>query len=255
MPLITALCLVFVLGQVTPLAAQSAPPSDDTGQGPTRPCRVDPAACGMPIRVSDDLGGLNNCWETNCLTHRIVNLADLATDFLPVPLSVGFTPTPDGVDEDGVPWCTPQPAGRVPAAWGQVPVAAYGQVRMNPDPQGLTGLESWFWYEGATEVEWISPVYAGVRADCSVIPAPAPVTYRAAITRIDWEIGDSRPVRVSSTGTGSEAEPAVRHTYRTKGEWGVSARCVWEGAPGAPLVWDCAQREVPVIEVRSVRTR
>jgi hypothetical protein len=87
-----------------------------------------------------------------------------------------------------------------------------------------------------------------------VIPAPAPVTYTATISALDWAIGDSRPARVSAVAAGSEDEPSARHVYRTQGEWEVRARCTWSGSPAAPIGWDCARRTVPVGSARAVIT-
>jgi hypothetical protein len=166
-----------------------------------------------------------------------------------MPSVVGASPV---TDEGGVSICVPSPAGRLPADWSQVRIPT-GALHMNPDPEALTGLESWFWYTGPTTVSWPSPVHPGRTIDCQVIPAPAPVTYSATLTGWRYEIDDSRPVSAFSDRVGSEEAPAARHVYRTKGTWDAVVRCAWAGSPPAAVALDCGSRRVPVIEVRSVR--
>jgi hypothetical protein len=198
------------------------------------------------LRIGQHLGGLRNCHEPNCITHRIVDLNDprRATDYIPVP---------DTTDDAGNPACTPRPAGLVPPDWWQADLPTDGAVAMNPDPRGLTGLDSWFWYEGTTQLSWPSPVYVGVRTDCSVIPAPPPTIYTAEIVEWEWQVDDSRPKTYQAQEPGSEEAPAATHQYRTKGEWQTTVTCTWQLAPGVTTTTDCAAREVPVIEVRAVR--
>jgi hypothetical protein len=205
------------------------------------------------VSISEDLAGVSNA-AVGCVTSRIVDLNDPArgTDFIPVCRDGQGDAVPDSVDADGNPVCAPFPAGRVPAQWTQTVLPSDGRVGMNPDPEGLTGLESWFWFEGVVEHRWPSPVFEGRTADCRVISAPVPVMYSAGVSQWAYEVADSRPVSLRARAPGSEEEPAARHVYRTKGEWEVVVRCLWSGSPSADLVVGCAQRVVPVIEVRSV---
>jgi len=156
---------------------------------------------------------------------------------------------PDSFDDGGNPVCAPFPRRRLPAAWTQVLLPA-GSLDMNPDPEALTGLESWYWYDGTTTLSWRSPVAQGRTADCRILPAPPPVTYTAALSDWRYDIDDSRP----ATHPGSEGDPAARHTYRTKGTWATTLTCTWRGSPPTAVTLLCATRDIPVIEIRSVLT-
>jgi hypothetical protein len=241
-----AACVTVVPGQA--LAQQDLDPPPAADHLPKDPCRANPQDCGIPLRIGENLGGLRNCPEPNCISHRIVDLAGErnATDYIPVP---------DATDPDGNPACIPRPAGRVPPDWWQIDLPTDGAVAMNPDPKGLTGLDSWFWYDGTTEISWQPPVYVGVRGDCTIIPAPPPAIHTARVTAWRYDVEDTRPGRYTATQPGSEEEPAATHQYRTKGEWDVTITCTWQLAPDVTTTQQCATRDVPVIEIRSVHIR
>jgi hypothetical protein len=96
---------------------------------------------------------------------------------------------------------------------------------INPRPTGLTGLETWLWYDGPHEVA----ISTGVRGWI--------VTGRARVVEMTFDMGEGREV---SSGTGgSEAEPAARYVYETKGDYEVVVTARWEAdvvltGPGLP---------------------
>lgn len=189
-----------------------------------------------------DYSGVDNCGgDPNCLTRRVVHRGSGATDFLPVP---------DATDDDGSVRCTPRPAGRVAPSFDQTELPGAGQVHVNPHHEQLAGLESWYWWSGATIHTWESPVAAGVNADCTVVAPPAAETYDARLVELVWEVGDGRPATYRSTEPGTEEDPAVRHEYRTAGRWTTAVSCVWHGQWGGTVTVPCGEREVDVIEVR-----
>ena len=239
-----ALALYLLLYFVHPGLAQEVPPPDTPAN--RRTCVGNARACGMTVPISPTLAGPRN--SPVCLTARIVHLPTVASDYIGVCRDGAGLAVPDGLDEDGNPVCAPFPPGRLPPDWRQTTLPT-GGVGMNPDPQGLTGLESWFWYEGDDTHSWPSPVHEGRTADCRILPAPAPVTYSAAITAYEYTIGDSRPAKASASSAGDVDSPAARHVYRTKGTWQVGLTCTWSGAPATPMTIDCAEKTVPVISV------
>lgn len=88
-------------------------------------------------------------------------------------------------------------------------------IAVNPT-EGITGLESWFWQDAAeTSVE------ASVDVDgWEVAASLAAVEWR-------WTVEGET---YTSTSPGSEAEPAARHVFDTKGTHEVTVEIVWEGS-------------------------
>jgi hypothetical protein len=253
--LIAAFSLLFLLDpalnaprKATAIQPTAPPPSDRDSISDR--CTTNPAQCGITVPISDRFGGVDN--SPHCLTARIVNLPQQASDYIPVCRATdGDNAVPDSVGEDGTPSCAPFPPGRLPAAWNQTSLPSDGAVGMNPANEGLTGLDSWFWFVGTTTHRWPSPVHEGRTADCRVIPAPPPVMYTASITGFRWTIGDSRPQHASVARPGSQHAPAVTHRYRSKGRWDVAVRCTWSGSPPSTRQVDCGSRAVSVTSVRS----
>jgi hypothetical protein len=219
----------------------------------TNLCESNTSQCGLPVPVGNTLVGPSN--GNGCITSRIVDMGDVqrGTDFLPVCANAEGVAIADGVGDDGLPSCTPFPPGRIPPAWGQTTLPT-GGVEVNPAPEAATGMEAWFWYSGPTSHSWPSPVYEGRTADCRILPAPARVSYSATLASWRYAIGDSRPLIQNATHPGTEADPAARHTFRTKGSWGTTVTCTWSGSPAGALEQPCGQRTIPVIEIRTNRT-
>jgi hypothetical protein len=87
------------------------------------------------------------------------------------------------------------------------------KVGINPRPTGLTGLETWLWYEGPQELA----VSAGI--------GPWTVTGTARISEVTFDMGDGEPV--TAAGPGSEAEPAARFVYEIKGTYDIEVTARW----------------------------
>ncbi len=153
----------------------------------------------------------------------------------------------------------------------QIPAPA---VLVNPDQRGVTGLESWFWYEGPQEVT----------ATVSIRGYAVTATMRPS--RFYWDPcadfapapgdRDRRPLgcrgALASSSPGSRPDPAssgaaaaVRFMYETNGSYVVRHQVLWEGswsfagprvsASGTlPTIRATGERDYPVIEVRGVLT-
>ncbi len=129
------------------------------------------------------------------------------------------------------PWSVvaPSPAPAVPAAPARPDVTAQ-QVRdairdrfptepqrWSPQPDGLTGMESWFWYVGETSMD----------LRISLITVDARVELQAA--RYCWDV-DGRPGHDRcASSPGSEQQPAATHLYRTRGDYDVRLDVTWTG--------------------------
>jgi hypothetical protein len=146
----------------------------------------------------------------------------------------------------------PPPA---PPTMAEITALAQGQVRsptvgVSPDGDGLTGLETWFWYSGERELE-VSTTIRGYGVTATMRPA-----------HYYWFTGESL---LGASAPGSPAAPAVRWTYETKGGYRIYVQAVWDGTWefagwGATASGDLATiratgaRDYVVNEVRSVLT-
>lgn len=138
--------------------------------------------------------------------------------------------------------------------WESVPVPD-PVVGLSPPGEGVTGLETWLWYEGPQTLQ-VGPVGLDGWS----------VTATAEIERIVWDTGDG--MSVSAARAGSEADPAATHVYERKSgdePYAVGVRVRWHGTAeitgyGVALAEDLGtvtregSRTYPVYEVRSVLT-
>jgi hypothetical protein len=122
---------------------------------------------------------------------------------------------------------------------------------LSPGQRGLTGLQTWYWYPGTSDVS----VGFGIRGFVITAAAKA-TTYR-------WSTGDGNVLQ--SSRPGSPAAPSAEHTYRTKSSgYPVSLSMVWAGTytwsgfgdsgSGSlgPVTVTGETHPYPVAEVRSV---
>jgi hypothetical protein len=133
------------------------------------------------------------------------------------------------------------------AALRQIPPPKIG---INPRPTGLTGLDTWLWYEGPAELQVSTSI------------GPWTVTGTARIQEVVFEMGDGRTAR--ATEAGSEANPATRYVYETKGQYRIVATARWgadfvltgPGLPSRPTPMGVAvlrsSEDYPVQEVRGL---
>jgi len=125
------------------------------------------------------------------------------------------------------------------------------QVRLSPGLRGLTGLETWYWYPGGSNVS----VGFGARGFA--------ITASARATGFRWSTGDGAVL--TSGRAGSDTAPAARHVYRTKSAgYPVTLSMVWTGrytwsgfgdsgsGPLGPVTVTGGTQPYPVAEVRSV---
>ena len=129
------------------------------------------------------------------------------------------------------------------------------QIGISPTTEGVTGLETWMWAANAQTSVAVSVTLDGFT-----------VTGTAQLVGYEFDFGDG--ASTSTTTGGSEAQPAVRHTYETKGEYALGVASLWRGefvmtGPGitTPLPVDLrtaqltTTRDYTVVEIRSVLVR
>ena len=160
--------------------------------------------------------------------------------------------------------CVPlNPDGSIPAPPALPPVPSIGEIwraalrqipppkiGINPRPTGLTGLETWLWYEGPDELQVSTSI------------GPWTVTGSARVQDVVFEMGEGRTARADRAG--SEADPAARYVYETKGQYRIVATARWgadfvltgPGLPPRPTPMGVAvlrsSEDYPVQEVRGL---
>lgn len=164
------------------------------------------------------------------------------------PRCIGLTP-------DGTPALPELP--EVPSI-GEIWAAALRDLTrpalgINPRPTGLTGLETWLWYEGPRELA----VSASIGAFT--------VTGTARLEEVTFDMGEGDPV--TATEPGSETEPAARFVYERKGTYDLEVTARWAaelvlsgpGLPARPTPIGTAvlssSETYPVQEVRGLLVR
>jgi hypothetical protein len=133
------------------------------------------------------------------------------------------------------------------AALRQIPPPKIG---INPRPTGLTGLETWLWYEGPEELQVSTSI------------GPWTVTGTARVQDVVFEMGEGHTATANRAG--SESDPAARYVYETKGEYRIVATARWgadfvltgPGLPPRPTPMGVAvlrsSEDYPVQEVRGL---
>lgn len=116
--------------------------------------------------------------------------------------------------------------------------------------KGITGMESWFWLEGSTEISWTQRGRPGITAACDTVPGPSR-RFTARVDRYRWTLGDG--TTITSRHAGTPSNPAAEHVYETKSDdYVVKVERVWVGDPAGEFTDTGAQLAYPVMEVRSV---
>jgi len=149
------------------------------------------------------------------------------------------------LDDQNVPAIPPPPALPEPPTIGEIwNAAAIAQPTLaaSPTDVGVTGLETWLWATGPDTVTVATPALNGYV-----------VTGTATRVGYTFDFGDG-PVQSSETG-GTEADPAARHTYETKGTYRVTVASVWEAAftMTGPGFTDPVPIDVATAQVRTTR--
>ena len=110
----------------------------------------------------------------------------------------------------------PPPPPPSPAeVWAMVPLNK-AAVGINPQGEGVTGLPTWYWYEGGAD---------GVRLNLGL--RGYSLTVQAKPYRFTWTTGDG--ASGGSRHPGSPGKPAFTHSYETRGDYRVTMAVSWAG--------------------------
>ncbi len=117
-------------------------------------------------------------------------------------------------------------------------------VGVNPGQRGLTGLETYFWYEDGTNRSLESVDHDGNPATAPVPglevaanAGPYAITGRVAVVRYQWRITPAKGpgagrdrATLTSTTPGSPEHPAARYVFETKGRYTLTIETLWDGS-------------------------
>ena len=166
----------------------------------------------------------------------------------PAGCYVGPWPRTPGTPEPPMP---PEPPS-YDEVWDEAPIPP-PSFSVSPNERGLTGLETWLWAD-PTSAASVSASIRGYTATANARTA----SYR-------WILGDGTVA--TSTGPGSEQDPAVRYVYERRDTYTITLEVIWTGTftfegNGVPLLSDdlgeaslSESRPYNVVEIRSVLER
>jgi hypothetical protein len=257
--LVTLTALGLVVGP--PLAARGEP----TAGGEF--CRITPGLCGGITGTDDDevpeateqataprklsrffwrriqLNGVAECRLADGRQIAMVLIDRLTNEAVTTKVTC---PDPTLRNLLSLPTVPPAPS----TVWDQVPLPM-PEVRVNPRPAGLTGLDTFFWYDQPA-TESLQLALDGFT-----------VTVDARVVRLRWRTGDGG--ELISTVPGSAVHPAVQHIYESKGNYTVGLDVTWSGTyrfagpgvdPGTAPLGErtfSGQTTYAVAEIRGVR--
>lgn len=137
----------------------------------------------------------------------------------------------------------PPPPPTPDEALAACPVPAAPAIGRDPDPEGITGLETYLWAEPHTGESTRTEV-RGYAVECALTPV-----------QWTWETGDGATYTRSQPG-GPHPDHAAEHVYETKGDYTMTLTVTWEAVTtyGSASLTRSAHADYHVFEVRSVRT-
>ena len=97
-------------------------------------------------------------------------------------------------------------------------------VTLNPDTLGVTGLDTWFWYDGNTTDGPIAATYTD-----AVTGITYAIEIRAAIDQYEWDTGDGAIYTRTDPGSDDNlpATAAATHVYEAKAIYDVTITVRW----------------------------
>lgn len=111
----------------------------------------------------------------------------------------------------------PPPPPPTPAEiWAHVPLSS-GSIGVSPPTEGVTGMDTWFWYRGDTNGVGLSVSIRGYT-----------VQLRAKPVKFTWNSGDG--AQGTGPSPGSDGTPGFTHVYETKGDYTIQIVAAWEGS-------------------------
>lgn len=165
-----------------------------------------------------------------------------------------------------VPYCV-RPLDRIDLSAEILERAPAGAPAFSPVAEGLTGLDTWLWYEGGTEIPPFRLRFTDPGSGITM-----ELEAWATLEQFTWDMGDGGVVASTRSGSADDLPDtaAATYLYETKGEYTVTFTAGWIGTyrwrqlPGGawstpvPFAGNPATVTTtvvyPVVEVRSVLT-
>lgn len=208
------------------------------------------AGCGVDI--GGGFAGPGNeslaCAPT-CLTARISFGGH--SDLLPIGVDGSRRPGDDRPTRPGRPATTTGAAGgtgdppppTLDEALATCPAPGPPVLGRNPDPEGVTGLETYLWAEPQSAQSGRAQV-RGHPVACTLTPV-----------RWTWTSGDGATYTRTRPG-GPHPDNPAGHVYETKGDYTMTLTVDWQAdtSLGTATLSRTTERDYHVFEVRSVRT-
>jgi hypothetical protein len=145
--------------------------------------------------------------------------------------------------------CNPVPPTAPAPSDAEAASALPARLGVNPHERGLTGLETWFWVNDASDhLSWTQTGSPGVDANCNQLPA-ATATCTAAVESWTFHLtGDHESATYASERPGTEDNPAANHTFEYVDFYQLELTAQLRGDVSGEVLLD--QREYEVVEVR-----
>jgi hypothetical protein len=130
----------------------------------------------------------------------------------------------DGLVPD-VAYCV-QPIGDIDLAAEILQRAPDGTPVLNPLTNGLTGLDTWLWYDGGIEIPpftlTVDDPGSGIRLE---------VEAWAELEAFTWDMGDGTVVTAATPGSDADLpqSAAATHRYERKGDYTITFTAAWNG--------------------------
>lgn len=142
---------------------------------------------------------------------------DRTTDPPTETLTYGECFEPDDAPDESPPPPPPPTLEEMTAVAREAIIVPDVQVSPDAGLGGVTGLETWFWYDGQDDAT-VSVEIRGYGVTASMSPS-----------RYYWDSDDPRGGLLKADRPGSVDEPAARWTYETKDDYEVRIQVVWDG--------------------------
>jgi hypothetical protein len=131
---------------------------------------------------------------------------------------------PDGLVPD-VPYCV-SPLMGIDLMAEIIERAPEGHPITNPLVDGLTGLDTWLWYDGGIEIPPFTLTFTDPGSGITM-----ELEAWATLDGFTWDMGDGTVIRSTKPGSNTDlpASAAATHIYERKGDYTITFTAGWNG--------------------------
>ena len=104
--------------------------------------------------------------------------------------------------------------------------APSGETATSPITEGLTGLDTWLWYEGGTEIPPFTLTFTDPGSGITM-----EIEAWAVLEAFVWDMGDGTIVTSAVPGSADDLphSAAATHRYERKGDYTITFTAAWNG--------------------------